>query len=189
VLCHDSIFLQAVESPSKSGRFSLEWDAVFLPALEEGLLPIRQAKDEEAIAEERRLLYVGVTRARHRLTLSWAARRVTAGGRATPHQPSRFLVALALPSSSTVAAARPGGHQPSPTPADPAMLGRLHDWRRDRARRDSVPAYVIAEDATLAAIADARPDSIEALRRVRGIGPVRAERYGVEILAILRNAT
>jgi len=167
----------------------LEWDAVFLPALEEGVLPIRQARDEEAIAEERRLLYVGVTRARARLALSWAARRITAGGRATPRQPSRFLVALALPPSATVAAASQRRNQPSPTPAEPALLGRLHDWRRDRAKRDGVPAYVIAEDATLAAIVDARPDSIEALRRVRGIGPVRAERYGVEILAILRNAT
>src|SRR5207245_697153 len=50
----------------------LEWDAVFLPALEEGLLPIRQAKDDEAVDEERRLLYVGITRARRHLALSWA---------------------------------------------------------------------------------------------------------------------
>ncbi len=50
----------------------LEWEAVFLPALEEGTLPIRQAKEPIEIAEERRLLYVGITRARHHLWLSWA---------------------------------------------------------------------------------------------------------------------
>src|SRR4029079_13855626 len=54
----------------------LEWDAVFLPMLEEGTLPIRQAIDDDAaLAEERRLLYVGITRARSRLVLSWADRR------------------------------------------------------------------------------------------------------------------
>ena len=54
----------------------MEWDAVFLPTLEEGTLPIRQAlDDDEALAEERRLLYVGITRARIHLALSWAERR------------------------------------------------------------------------------------------------------------------
>ncbi|MCI0582454.1 MAG: ATP-dependent helicase, partial [Chloroflexi bacterium] len=67
----------------------LEWDAVFLPQLEEGTLPIRQAETVEAIAEERRLLYVGLTRARRHLALSWAERRDT--GR---RRPSRFLAAL-----------------------------------------------------------------------------------------------
>ena len=40
----------------------LEWDGVFLPGLEEGSLPIRQADTPDAVAEERRLLYVGITR-------------------------------------------------------------------------------------------------------------------------------
>ena len=58
----------------------LEWDAVFLPMLEEGSLPIRQAlDDDDALAEERRLLYVGITRARVHLALSWAERRETRG--------------------------------------------------------------------------------------------------------------
>ena len=50
----------------------LEWDAVFLPALEEGILPIRQATEPAEIDEERRLLYVGITRARVHLWLSSA---------------------------------------------------------------------------------------------------------------------
>ena len=72
----------------------LEWDVVFLPALEEGLLPIRQAKTEAAIAEERRLLYVGITRARLHLALSWAQRRVGPSGNETRRDRSRFLVSL-----------------------------------------------------------------------------------------------
>jgi len=61
----------------------LEWDAVFLPMLEDGTLPIRQAFDDEAaLAEERRLLYVGITRARRHLHLSWADRRETRGRQA-----------------------------------------------------------------------------------------------------------
>ena len=72
----------------------LEWDAVFLPMLEEGSLPIRQAlDDDEALAEDRRLLYVGITRARVHLALSWAQRRETRG-REGRRQPSRFLLDL-----------------------------------------------------------------------------------------------
>jgi DNA helicase-2/ATP-dependent DNA helicase PcrA len=70
----------------------LEWDVVFLPALAEGTMPIIYAHTDEAIAEERRLLYVGVTRARERLYLSWALAR-SPGGRAT-RKPSRFLHGL-----------------------------------------------------------------------------------------------
>jgi DNA helicase II / ATP-dependent DNA helicase PcrA len=67
----------------------LEWDVVFLPGLTEGVLPIVYAQTSEAIAEERRLFYVGVTRARERLALSWAAAR-SPGGPAS-RAPSRFL--------------------------------------------------------------------------------------------------
>ncbi len=69
----------------------LEWDAVFLPALEEGTLPIRQATEPAELAEERRLLYVGITRARRHLWLSWATRRHGVGRSRRPAQP------LALP--------------------------------------------------------------------------------------------
>jgi DNA helicase-2/ATP-dependent DNA helicase PcrA len=67
----------------------MEWDAVFLPCLTEGVLPIVYAQTAEAIEEERRLLYVGITRARERLYLSWSLAR-SAGSR-QPRTPSRFL--------------------------------------------------------------------------------------------------
>ena len=69
----------------------LEWDVVFLVGLSDGFLPITYAKAEAAIEEERRLLYVGITRARRRLQLSWAA---GGSGRGPLRRASRFLVGL-----------------------------------------------------------------------------------------------
>ena len=165
----------------------LEWDAVFLPALEEGLLPVRQAKDEAAIAEERRLLYVGITRARRHLALSWAQQRIGPGGREGRRQPSRFLAALdGRPATDRRVVRLPSAGVAVPSGgADRRLLEALHRWRRDRAKSDAVPAYVVAHDATLAAIAEARPRTIAALRRVRGMGPAKLERYGVDILAVV----
>ncbi len=67
----------------------LEWDAVFLAGLTDGMLPIVYAQTDDAIEEERRLLYVGVTRARDLVCLSWAVAR-SANGRRT-RKPSRFI--------------------------------------------------------------------------------------------------
>jgi ATP-dependent DNA helicase UvrD/PcrA len=73
----------------------LEWDAVLLPGLVEGVLPIVHAKTPDAVAEERRLLYVAVTRAREHLYLSWSPARV-AGGPAVGRPRSRFLDGIRL---------------------------------------------------------------------------------------------
>jgi ATP-dependent DNA helicase UvrD/PcrA len=70
----------------------LEWDAVLLPGLTEGIMPIVHARTAEAVEEERRLLYVAVTRARVHLALSWAPAR--APGAESSRQRSRFLPAL-----------------------------------------------------------------------------------------------
>jgi len=109
----------------------LEWEVVFLPGLTDGTLPIIYARTEEAIEEERRLLYVGVTRARFRLYLSWAAARA-AGGRRT-RAASRFLDGV-RPAGRAARAARsvgppaPRNSPPSPVPARPG-------------RADTVPRY------------------------------------------------
>ena len=179
----------------------LEWDAVLLPGLEEGTLPIRQAADDdEALAEERRLLYVGLTRARRHLTLSWAERRAGPGDRESLRRPSRFLRGLeagrpaagAIGAPSRVRTARvtvlpgaPIATAPTARPTDDLLMADLRAWRAAHARVDAVPAYVVAHDALLAAIVEQRPGSIAALRRVKGMGPTKLERYGEEILAIL----
>jgi DNA helicase-2/ATP-dependent DNA helicase PcrA len=176
----------------------LEWDAVFLPMLEEGSLPIRQAfEDEAALDEERRLLYVGITRARIHLSLSWAAQRESRG-RDARRRPSRFLDAFgARPVATRSSHPREGLRRvrdlgdafiaagPAPASMDSPLLRALRDWRSQRARAEVVPAYVVAHDAMLAAIAELRPGSLAALRRIKGMGPVKLERYGPEILEVV----
>jgi len=185
----------------------LEWDAVYLPMLEEGSLPIRQALDDaDAIEEERRLLYVGITRARVHLALSWADQRETRG-KDTRRKPSRFLAGL-VPRRSGPAAGResrdgprsgggrtgsvivlPDGFAPPRSrEGDSPLLAALRTWRSGRARADGVPAFVVAHNTALASIAEAHPTTLAALRRVRGMGPAKLEKYGPEILAVIAKA-
>ncbi|QGV78689.1 ATP-dependent DNA helicase UvrD2 [Streptomyces ficellus] len=95
--------VQGVTLASLHSAKGLEWDAVFLVGLTEGMMPITYAKTDEQVEEERRLLYVGVTRARLHLSLSWALARAP-GGRAS-RRPSRFLSGLRP--GSTAPGARP----------------------------------------------------------------------------------
>jgi len=163
----------------------LEWDAVFLPQLEEGTLPIRQAKLDAEIAEERRLLYVGLTRARRHLALSWAE------SRDARRRPSRFLAALqgrdSVPGRVTVIPGAPMNAGPTrrAREEDSPLMAALRDWRLTTARSDGVPAYVVAPDSLLIDIAARRPTTIPALRRMKGMGPARLARYGEEIVEII----
>ncbi|MFN2490989.1 MAG: ATP-dependent helicase [Actinomycetota bacterium] len=155
----------------------LEFEAVFLPRLQEGELPFKRSVTEDSVAEERRLFYVGITRARRYLFISWLS-----GGR---QKPSRFLATL-TPSevarrhgAGVTAGERSGGQ------ADPDVVAALKSWRLRRAQSDGVPAYVVMHDRTLDEIARARPAGVVQLGAVRGMGPTRIERYGAEILEAL----
>lgn len=160
----------------------LEWDAVVLPGLDEGTLPIRQAKDEPgAIAEERRLLYVGITRARLHLCISSAGKK-----------PSRFLKEITpAPGTGPGRGPRPGstaGRGPSgggDGDGDPVLFEALRSWRTQKAREQAVPPYVVADDKTLRAIAAAVPRTLLDLEEVKGIGPAKRDRYGAQILAVV----
>ena len=165
----------------------LEWDAVFLPMLEEGSLPIRQALDDDAaLAEERRLLYVGITRARVHLALSWAERRETRGREGRREQ-SRFLLDIRGPGRVRDLGGPPVPRVRAPKPGDDGdpVFAALREWRAGIARDEGMPAYVIAHDSTLAAIAESRPATLAALRRVKGMGPTKLEKYGDGILEVL----
>ncbi|MCH8199826.1 MAG: HRDC domain-containing protein, partial [Chloroflexi bacterium] len=70
-------------------------------------------------------------------------------------------------------------------PVDEALYQRLSDWRRDRARRDGVPAYVVFSNKTLREIAALRPGDVGALSGVWGVGGSRVSRYGSEVLAVV----
>jgi DNA helicase-2/ATP-dependent DNA helicase PcrA len=96
--------LHAVTLATLHAAKGLEWPIVFLVGLSEGLLPISYAATPEAVEEERRLLYVGVTRARERLRLSWAA--TGSRERSAERPPSRFLADLGLDPASSTSTAR-----------------------------------------------------------------------------------
>ena len=88
--------LSAVTLATLHSAKGLEWESVYLVGLSEGLVPISYAKSFEQIDEERRLLYVGITRARSSLQLSWSQTGQYAG-RSSVRQPSRFLAEMAPP--------------------------------------------------------------------------------------------
>src|SRR6266536_2148245 len=143
------------------GAKGLEFEQVLLPRLEEKELPSKQARRPSELAEERRLFYVGMTRAKRGLAITWVGK------------PSRLLVELG---------AKP---EPAERREAPAGFESLKAWRLHRARSDDVPAYVVFHNSTLEEIAGRRPASLAELGSVPGVGPTKLERYGEEVLAVL----
>jgi DNA helicase-2/ATP-dependent DNA helicase PcrA len=200
--------VQGVTLASLHAAKGLEWDVVFLVGLVDGTLPIQHADgDEHAIEEERRLLYVGITRARRQVLLSWALARQPGGARR--RRRSRFLYGL-VPEhhpASRIALGERGGAKPRcrvcgsplvgvdalklrrcgdcPSDVDTELLDRLRSWRSDEARDQQVPAYVVFTDATLTAIAEHRPVDRAALVGIPGIGSRKLDRYGAAVLALV----
>lgn len=189
----------------------LEWDAVFLAGMHEGTMPIVYAEGPAAVEEERRLLYVGMTRARLRLAVSWAQAR-NPGGRAN-RKPSRFLTGLrpqvasdrvsgessrtsrkkrgiahcrvCTAPLSTTAERKVGRCENCPASYDDQLFEQLRVWRSTRASQEKVPAYVVFTDLTLQAIAEVRPGDTSALLRISGVGPGKVEKYGDDVLELV----
>nr|WP_245563557.1 ATP-dependent DNA helicase UvrD2 [Longispora albida] len=201
--------VEGVTLASLHAAKGLEWDAVFLVGLAEGTLPTTYARTWSALEEERRLLYVGITRAREQLWLSWAAARA-AGGRAS-RRPSRFL-----PSTGSTAATSSSGYKKKdrtaaktiscrvcgvtlmdaaerklgrcatcPSSMDEQIYEQLRDWRAETAAAAKVPAYVVFTDATLVAIAEQLPTTESELVGIAGIGPRKLGLYGEAVLALV----
>ncbi len=203
--------VQGVTLASLHSAKGLEWDAVFLVGLSEGLMPISFADTPQAVDEERRLLYVGITRAREFLGLSWSTAR-TPGGRAN-RKPSRFLDGLrpnsvarsqeaVLPRKRRASAApavcrscgsmlatgaerKVGRCSNCPPGYEEATFEALRNWRLLEAKKADVPAFVVFTDATLMAIAEAGPSVRAELAALPGVGPAKLERYGAAVLAVL----
>ena len=218
----------------------LEFDAVFLPRVEAGELPFKRSRSPEAVAEERRLLYVGITRAKTHLVVSWVSD--------SKRKPSPFLAELGAGSTPLPVGER-SGRRAASEPQHPATVGmtvslsggfsgdiesieedgvtvrldgagemavefgeritvggrtlplgppdaaggqlleELKKWRLKRARSDGVPAYVVFHDATLDEVARRRPQSLDDLADISGIGPTKLERYGTEVIEACRTTT
>lgn len=170
----------------------LEWENVFLVGMSEGLLPITYAKTAAMIEEERRLLYVGITRAKTRLWISYAKAR--AGGRARAREMSRFLTPI-WPEEGENKPSRPGSlvsmkQVPAVVEnfdADTEQLwGKLKKWRSQTAQARQVRAYFVFTDQVLANIAHARPLTMVQLRQVSGVGDMKLMQYGKEVVALVR---
>ena len=151
----------------------LEFDAVFLPRVEEKELPCKPAMRVPAqLAEERRLLYVGITRARKHLALTWAGKA------------SRFLLELGVQAAPPPAVRKARAEEPD----DPSYVA-LKEWRLNRSKADDIPAYVVFHNSTLAEIASRRPKTIAELASVPGRRPAKLERYGRDVLDALALAS
>ncbi|MFE9656079.1 ATP-dependent DNA helicase UvrD2 [Micromonospora sp. NPDC006431] len=206
--------VEGVTLASLHSAKGLEWDAVFLVGLAEGTLPTTYAKTPEQVEEERRLLYVGITRAREWLWLSYAAAR-SPGGRA--RRPCRFLpqldrsggteragagaarrterrraqvVSCRICGATLLAGAdRKLGRCPTcPSDLDQELYERLREWRQRVAEAQKVPAYVVFTDATLTALAERKPGRSEELIAIAGIGPRKLGLYGDTVLALVGGA-
>ncbi len=206
--------VQGVTLASLHAAKGLEWDAVYLVGLVDGTLPISHAlahgPDSERVEEERRLLYVGITRARVHLALSWALARAP-GGRQS-RKPSRFLNGIA-PQTRVDPAPAKSRRNKSPTrcrvcnkdlttPAaimlrrcescagdvNEDLLLALKSWRTEMAREQKMPPYIIFSDNTLVAIAEMLPEDEAALIAIPGIGARKLEQYGPDVLELVRQS-
>jgi DNA helicase-2/ATP-dependent DNA helicase PcrA len=144
------------------GAKGLEFEAVFMPRVEDRELPIRQAKKPAEIAEERRLLYVGMTRAKRQLALTWSGR------------PSRFLGELGVETRA-----------PRRAEPDDPLYAALKKWRLQRAAAEDLPAYIVFHNSTLAEIAGRRPRDRSELASVPGVGPMKLDRYADDVLRVV----
>ncbi|MFP5377106.1 MAG: 3'-5' exonuclease, partial [Acidimicrobiia bacterium] len=196
----------AVELATFHRAKGLEWPVVFVTGLEKGLVPIGHATTPAAEAEERRLLHVALTRGVDEVHVSWAERR-RFGSSSVARAPSPLLAAVEEAVAAMAAGGEPGqwkerlaaerarlralpgagpaGRRGPGANADPGVWEALRAWRAAAAQASGVPAYVIFHDATLAAVAEARPTTRAELLALPGLGPVKADRYGDTLLAVL----
>ena len=178
----------------------LEWDTVFITGLERGLVPISHASGNPAATdEERRLLYVALSRAERHLQLSWAKERAR-GTRVSNRTKSPYLAEVERSISGAAPPPAPDSNRRGAAAARERLAGvgagelavtdrPLYDalvaWRLELARAAAVPAYVILDNKTLRNVASARPRSSAALLALPGIGPVKLERYGAALLEVV----
>lgn len=169
----------------------LEWPVVHVAGLEEGLVPIAGAERGRSLDEEKRLLYVALTRARRHVHLSWAQQRNIAGQPAQ-RRPCRWLATLAEtgradpPGTTRWQESRPAGRPPPDMgrPAEP-LVAALAAWRERAARAARIAPPAMLSDRDLAAIAESRPATVAELGIITDLGASRLDRLGQELLAVV----
>lgn len=196
----------AVDLTTFHAAKGLEWDVVHISGMERGLSPIGHAKTPDAIAEEHRLVYVALTRARESLQLHWAQER-RFGDRVSTRSPSPLLDDIAAaargedPRARRSASAKKARSERKKVKtskgraavdlvddADPVLVA-LKSWRSSIAKANGVPAFVVFHDSTLHAIAHSRPHTENGLASLPGIGPVKIARYGEDLLRVVESSS
>lgn len=199
--------IEGVTLASFHAAKGLEWESVHLVGLSEGLLPISYAQTPRAIAEERRLFYVALTRAARDLSLSWSLSRHDS--KQKPRKSSRFIAELGSVEQNvgdqrrtgiTVSLNRCrmcskvlvsridrslGRCADCPAEVDLGLLNRLREWRVRVALEQGLPPYLVLTDASISALAELRPRDFASLARIPGIGATKLERYGAGLLDLL----
>ncbi|MDQ6725572.1 MAG: HRDC domain-containing protein, partial [Actinomycetota bacterium] len=157
-----------------------EWPYVVVFGASADLFPHRLAEDVE---EERRIFHVAITRAGTSVSILGDAAA-----------PSPFLAELAgtapAPAVRAVVTPEPRARvrTETPAPGESPAFDALRAWRTEVARRDKVPPYVVMSDAHLKGIAERRPSTAGELAACPGIGPLKLERYGEDILAVIEGS-
>jgi DNA helicase-2/ATP-dependent DNA helicase PcrA len=147
----------------------LEFEAVFLPRLQDGELPFKRSAGAAELAEERRLFYVGLTRAKTHLHLSYIVSRPA----------SRFLSELTTEPSAKSHYTQPRRDE---HPPNDAVLNALLAWRERRAKTAGLPPYIVFHEHTLQEIARRCPSTLAELREITIISAAKLQRYGDEVL-------
>lgn len=191
----------------------LEWESVAVVGLSEGLMPFALADTQAEVAEEKRLLYVALTRAKTNLRISWAiggapgrghrgpsrflrqaglagaAEPHVAGRRARPGRKSRTLPACYVcgQAMSEAVEIKLGRHTRCESTLDEDLFEALRQWRTNQAQSQSVPAFVIFTDATLRALAEQQPAQRAQLTKIPGIGKTKLDRYGDQLIELIND--
>ncbi len=161
----------------------LEWDAVLLTGIHEGSMPLGRASGTpEEVEEERRLLYVGVTRAREHLHLSWSLAK--SEGRSATRRRSRFLDGL-VPGERARGERSVQHVDDRPAGPNREVFEALRDWRADYATEAGLAEANVCSANSLKQVARVLPRTHAELGRISGMNRERLEAIGDALLAVV----
>lgn len=192
--------VDAVELCTFHAAKGLEWPIVHIVGVEDGLVPVAFARSRTALNEERRLLYVAVTRAQQELHVMWCSSRIV-GNRSVERGPSPYLQAFVDTDATTdrtpsgpprealellqrLKDSRSATHSENgPSGRTALLLQDLHQWRKAAARAARITPAAVLSDQILGQIAAQKPSSSSELGTV--IGASMAHRFGPALLEII----